>query len=944
MLLQQGDRLGAYEIRGPLGVGGMGEVYRAVDTALGREVAVKILPAILGSDPERLARFDREARLLASLNHPNIATLYGFERHEKSPFIVMELVEGETLTQRLKHGALPRDEYLEVLQQIAEGLEAAHESGVIHRDLKPANVKITPDGKVKLLDFGLAKALEGEHGVRSDVSLSPTLTAAATQRGEVMGTASYMSPEQARGKPVDRRTDIWAFGCVLYECLTGRLAYHGETISDTISLILQREPAWEALRPDTPPRLVELLRRCLEKDARRRLRDIGEARLESEKVRAGNLAPTLASGALPMASGGVVTGVAAGARYGKGALAAALLLGLIAGAAGWSFSPGRGSRSGGQAGMIQFSIPPPAGLSMHFPKISPDGSILIFYGQEEQHDADGRRRIFLYVRPLASREARRIDASEGVFASAFSPDSRWIAFAAPIAPGASTHSLRKAPVDGSTPPVVLSEWGKDWIDNLLWMLDGDLLVTTREARLIRIPSEGGGPREPVRINVPAAQGAAEGGNEEVALRSLLPDPSHVLVTVPSWEGRYHHETHVLDTATGSMRKVLDEGSSPVWSPTGHLLFTRDDALLANRFDGGDLEPIGGPVSLARGLGFYDPYDAGAYFTLSRNGTLAHTPGGRTGGRRALVVVGEDGRAAPWSGDRRAFQEFLAFSRDGRRLATTIMTENLLFSVWISEVDRPRLRMAASMPGMDCASPIWMPDGEEILFRCGGREGRDGIYSIRTDRGDPPSLLVDLEGDPVPLGVASVTPDGRWLLTDRIFGAVISVNVLHVIDLAAGKDAKPRAILPGPSVAWNGRLSPDGLWLCYLTPTSGGRELYVRRFNGEAEPGPPILAAVGQIAGAEWGRARTPGVYEILYADRQARLHAVTLDARNGVRVSDPRLELDLAELRPALEKWTAAPDGRLFAIQQGEDEDQPAVAEITVNWFEELERLVPPRP
>ncbi len=943
--MREGERLGAYEIRAPLGVGGMGEVYRAVDTGLGREVAVKILPPALAGDPERLARFDREARLLASLNHPNIATLFGFERHEKSPFIVMELVEGETLAQRLKPGALPRDEHLEILQQIAEGLEAAHESGVIHRDLKPANIKITPDGKVKLLDFGLAKALEGEHGVRSDVSLSPTLTAAATQRGEVMGTASYMSPEQARGKPVDRRTDIWAFGCVLYECLTGRLAYRGETISDTISLILQREPEWESLPADTPPRLVELLRRCLEKDARRRLRDIGEARLEIEKVRAGNLAPTTGSGALPMASGGIVTGAAAPprGRFGPAAVTAALVLGLVAGAAVWGLSPWGGSSMKGPAGVIRFSVAPPAGIGMRTPKISPDGSVLMFYGREEEPGPEGRRLTFLYVRPLDSSEARRIEESEGAFVSAFSPDSRWIAFGVPLSPGSPAGSLKKVPVDGSAPPVMLAGWGDDWLDDLLWLEAGDLIVTTREApKLVRIPSDGGGePREPIPIEVPRTADPATSSNEAVTLHSLLPNPSLVLVTLPSWEGRYHHETHVLDTRSGSLRRILEDGTSPVWSATGHLLFTRDDTLLAVPFDEDSLEPIGGPVSLAKGLGISDSAGAGANFTLSRSGTLVHTPGGRRGGQRTIVVVGEDGKATPWSGDRRSFQSDLALSRDGRWLATTVMTEDLLFSIWVSEVDRPRLRQAASLPGMDCASPLWMPSADMVLFKCGGREGRDGIYSVRADGGDRPSLLVDLEDQALLFKAVSVSADARWLLMDRAYPADIPANLLQVADLTSGESGKLRALLPDLPIVWNGRFSPDGRWFCYLTPTSGGRELYVRRFNGEADPGPPILAAVGEIERAEWAAAASSGVQDLFYEDREARLHVVRVDARDGIHLSDPRQARDLSIVKPDLSEWASAPDGRLFAVQEDPDEDLQIVAEVTVNWFDELTRLVP---
>jgi hypothetical protein len=944
----------------------MGEVYRAVDTALGREVAIKILPPLLAGDPERIARFDREARLLAALNHPNIAILYGFERHEKAPFLVMELVEGETLAERLAQGRLPLAECLEILQQVAEGLEAAHEGGVIHRDLKPANIKITPDGKAKLLDFGLAKALEGERGLISDASLSPTLTAAATRRGEVMGTASYMSPEQARGKPVDRRTDIWAFGCVLYECLTGRLAYGGETISDTIALILQREPDWQGLPTDTPPRLIELLRRCLEKDARRRLRDIGEARIEIEKGRAGSHAPlgmgvggsaagatTGSWGAVAGAAGGSqVRGasgpLAAGRRFGAGALAAAVLAGLALGSLAWvlvvlvSGTAVWGvARDADGSRMIRFSILPPAGLEMEGPRISPDGSVLVFSGVEAASGPDGRRERALYVRPLDSPVARRIEGSEGAFVGTFSPDGRWLAFAAPMRPGSPTSSLRKVPVDGSTPPVVLVDWNSQWQVEVLWLEDGDLLVSTRDNELLRIPSHGGG-----RLGAPVKLVPHGPDNTEAGLPSggelvgLLPDPGKVLMSFESWEGRYHQEAHILDTRTGALRRILDDASSPVWSPTGHLVFTRHDTLRAVPFDPESLEPVGGFVSLAKGLGLEDAFGAGAEFSLSRNGTLVHVPGGRPAGQRALVIVGQDGKASPWSDDRRAFQPHLRLSGDRRRLATTIMTEDLLFSVWVSEVERPRLRATASMPGMDCSNPIWMPDGEKLLFRCAGREGKEGLYSMRADGGDRPSLLVDLESHPLDLMGASLTPDGRWLLTDRAYLAPMQENFLYLADLSAAEPSL-RPFLPDLPVASTGRFSPDGRWVCYLAPTSRGTELYVRRFNGEAGPGPPILAAVGEIVQATWRATQAPGVLDLVYIDSQAREYQVAIDTRQAVHVSNPRLSRDLSGVKPALATWDYLPDGRLLAVQRGADEDEPTRAEVTVNWFEELNRLVP---
>ena len=416
MALNVGDSLGPYAVTAKIGEGGMGEVYRARDTKLDRDVALKVLPEAFTSDPDRLARFEREAKVLASLNHPNIGHIYGLEEAEGQKALVLELIEGPTLADRIAQGPIPIDEALPIAKQIAEALEAAHEAGVIHRDLKPANIKVREDGTVKVLDFGLAKAvLGGSSG--SDPSQSPTVTAAATASGVILGTAAYMSPEQARGKPVDKRSDIWSFGCVLYETLTGRVAFRGETLSDTVVQILDREPDWTALPAGTPPVADRLLRRCLNKDSRKRLRDIGDARVEldealaapagaesasvSESLGAGSVGsvPTLQRRALPW--------VAAGAAV------------VAAGLAGWVL---RSVPVPAAPDAFAVTLPEGTSLSGRIPAaLSPDGRTLVYIGGR-----DGVTR--LYRRPMDQVDALPIADTDGARAPFFSPDGEWVCF------------------------------------------------------------------------------------------------------------------------------------------------------------------------------------------------------------------------------------------------------------------------------------------------------------------------------------------------------------------------------------------------------------------------------------------------------------------------------------------------------------------------------------
>ncbi|HYX82041.1 MAG TPA: protein kinase, partial [Gemmatimonadales bacterium] len=496
MSIAIGSRLGPYEIVGSLGAGGMGEVYRARDTRLHREVAIKVLPDLFAADPERLGRFEREAKTLAALNHTHIAQIYGFEQSGDTSALVMELVEGEDLAQRIARGAIPLDEALAIARQIADALEAAHELGIIHRDLKPANIKVRPDGTVKVLDFGLAKAAVPDVAVAN----SPTFTAAATQMGMIIGTAAYMAPEQARGKAIDKRADIWAFGCVLYEMLTGHQAFAADTVTDIVAAVVKSDPDWTVLPADTPPRLRELLRRCLDKEPRKRLRDIGDARLELDAISAvGHVTdPILRPGArLPPSSSW-------SPRVPWIAAAAAAIAALAVAAVHLSEKPA-------DSEAINLALLPPAGAVFHEIELSPDGRKIAFTAQ------DGTGRTQLWIRSLDSPTPRALNATQGASYPFWSPDSRSVAFFA-------QGKLKKVP-DSGGPPQVLAEApvGRGGT----WNRDGVIVFAPRLDDVLYRVADVGGEAIPVTRLDPAL------GHYSHRLQRFLPDGRRFLYLAQS---------------------------------------------------------------------------------------------------------------------------------------------------------------------------------------------------------------------------------------------------------------------------------------------------------------------------------------------------------------------------------------------------------------------------
>jgi len=450
MSLASNRMLLQYRLLEKIGAGGMGEVWRATDTSLDREVAIKVLPESFGRDAERLARFEREAKVLASLSHPRIAQIYGLHEAEGLHFLAMELVRGEDLAQRLEAGSISLEEALKIALQVADALETAHEHGIIHRDLKPANIVVSAEGDAKVLDFGLAKMFEATPW-SGDPEQSPTLTSAGTQAGTILGTATYMSPEQARGRGVDRRADIWSFGCVLYEMTTGKRLFKGETVSDTIALILQSQPDWDALPATMPPRLRQLIQRCLQREPRHRLRDIGDARIDIEEMLAAkewlHPSPTTPFPANPPATRRRL--VTSALFFAAGILVATGL---------WSL---RHRSTPTKEGPLHVSIETPQEILPLGPKITEDGRSVVFVGQREDLAPTDPKRTQIFVRSLERAEARPVSGTEGATVAEISSDGRWIAYVAPIKPGSTQRRLYKVPIDGSAPPLVLAEWKED---------------------------------------------------------------------------------------------------------------------------------------------------------------------------------------------------------------------------------------------------------------------------------------------------------------------------------------------------------------------------------------------------------------------------------------------------------------------------------------------------
>lgn len=907
-----GKMLGQYRIEAKLGAGGMGEVWQALDTQLDRQVAIKILPARLAEDPERLARFEREARVLASLNHRNIAAIYGLGEEGTVRFLVMELVEGEDLAARISRGPLPVDEAIDLCRQLARALEAAHEKGVLHRDLKPANVRITPDDRVKVLDFGLAKSLDPAPEVADS---SPTMTSlGATRAGVILGTAAYMSPEQARGKTLDKRADIWSFGCILFECLTGKPAFEGETVSDTLASVLRSDPDWAALSQDVPLRVRDLLERCLEKDVRNRLRDIGDAWVDLSRSESGSLSSMSArEDAVPLRHrlrrrvGWGWTLVAAGVAFVMGL--------MIAG------GDGRAPRGD----VVRLSLHLPEHLFTANCLLVPDGSGTVCVGAHTEEDAK-KVVVRLYSRSFDSYRFRALEGTDDVENFAVSPDGRWVAVRGAVAHKAAKARLSKVPLDGSGPPLPMMDWREEWLGPLLWHPDGDLLVRADGGKaIVRIPTGGGRPSDPLPITPVGFEGNFQ---IEPTPATVLPGGRHVLGMVSTFRQRgFDRNVAVLDLDSGQARIVVENGGSPRWSPTGHLLFTRGATLLAMPFDPQTQQPAGDQVAITDGLRAESLY-LDAFFDLARNGTLLHRPGGLVGGKRELVLLDDLMRETGlWSPERRSYEGGLAVAPDLSRTAVSIVNGEGFYEIWESDFDRPALVRSISEPGLDC-SPDFYDERGTFVYTCGSTTRRL-VYAREAATGEV-RLLRESDPQEVVLAVAEAIPGDSRLIAARRIDERWSVVTL---DRSAARP-EPELLVED---ARSPTLSPDGKWLAYLSDDSGRTEVYVRRVRPGLRLGPELPVTRLGTDSVLWRRGEDA---ELAYL-RGLSVYAVRLEEREGSpTTTSPREISRLTDLATRIQNLTPLSDGRFLIVRRGEDEGRKTDPSIVVNWFEELEDLV----
>jgi serine/threonine protein kinase len=810
-----GTKLGPYEILSALGAGGMGEVYRARDTKLNRDVAIKVLLDLFANDPERLARFQREAQVLASLNHPNIAHIYGLEESKGIRALVMELVEGPTLADRIAQGPIALDDALPVARQIVEALEAAHEQGIIHRDLKPANIKLRPDGTVKALDFGLAKLTDpvGAASGPASASMSPTLSIQATYAGVILGTAAYMSPEQARGKEVDKRTDIWAFGVVFYEMLTGQRLFAGEEISDTLASVLKTDPNWSALPADTPGSIRQLLRRCLEKDRRERLPDIGSARLDIKDAHAEPkgtvtpVAPTLSRTRERVAWG------------------AACLFLTLGGVLGVSYF-----RKPADPPELRTDILTPVTLDPMSFAISPDARQVVFVAS-----GDGPTRLWL--RPLDATTAQPLPGTEGAAYPFWSPNSRSVGFFA-------KNKLRRLDLGAGLPQPLadVTTLGRGGT----WSPDGVILFSRNGiSGLYRVPASGG------ETVVATKLGAGQINN---TFPQFLPGGRQFIFYARGQADAQGIYLGSLDTA--ETKRLVATTSAGAYAPPGWLLFLRGGTLVARRFDTAQGTLTGDPVTVADPVGA-DAFSAAIGVSVSAAGPMLYRAGAAS--RRQLTWFDRSGKALGTLGtpdDNNLIAP--AVSPDGQRVAVhrNLQGNN---DVWL--IDAVRTSRFTVDPGSD-GFPLWSPDGSRIAFRS-NRKGHFDLYVKASSGAGGEDLLVESPRVKTP---NDWSRDGRYLLYTVTDDPKTGFDQ-WVLPLEG--DRKPFPFLNAIWDEQNGQFSPDGRWVAYQSNESGRHEIYVRPFPG---PGGQMLVSTAGGISPRW----SPDGKELYYIAPDATLMAAPM--------------------------------------------------------------------
>ena len=871
MALPSGTKLGPYEIRSPLGAGGMGEVYRATDSKLGRDIAIKVIPQEFAQDRQRMVRFQREAQVLACLNHPNIASIYGLEESGDRRALVMELVEGPTLADRIKANPIPFEEALPIAKQIAEALDYAHERGIIHRDLKPANIKLTHDGKVKLLDFGLAKALQGDNFIKES-SDSPTLSIQSSEAGIILGTPAYMSPEQAKGKAVDRRTDIWSFGVVLFEMLTGRRMFTGETTTEVLAAVIRAEPDWSMLPNDVPPRICDLLKRCVVKDDKRRLRDIGDARLELDDASLATLEPT--SIPLPNALWRVL----------PWAMAVSALVVAV-----WALLRHPGDMPSHEVVHLDIAYPPNVepvpGIQGGF-ALSPDGRSVAIVGFR-----DGLRRV--YIRRFDHPDATEVSDSI-VGGISFSPDNTSLAF---FPYGSLLTRLSIADRQQTT-----VAGGADLVGTIGWGSDG--IVFTRGSTLWMVPAEGGKSKQVTVLDTAR--------HETLHTDPLLLPGGHTILFSSLTTELGTERIEAVSTDSQKRWVVVPHAITPIWSPTGHLLFGRDGALWAAPFD-----PVTASVR-GTALPVIQPGVVGTFLSgslalqLSSTGTLVFMPSDFD--LKRVVSVGRDGSELALNLPLNSY-EHPRISPDGRRLLVdseqrVIQTFDLLRGT------RSRLTAAAVGTGF----PAWTADGKLVVFRrfnvpvwaAADGSGTAGLV--------PNALVNDFPSFPGPepdsMLIVRVQPDTS--------GDIFLMSI-------SGK-FPPKPLLATSAYEGGAQLSPDKHWILYQSNETGQPEIYVRRY--------PEMDREWQVSEGGGTQARWGSTGREIYYRNGQQMMALAFHA-SGSEPSFEKPSVLFADQYVfgqsiSIANYDVTRDGRFIMLRRAHGSS----LRVVINWTEELKQIL----
>jgi len=902
MALTPGTQIGPYEIRSGIGAGGMGEVFRARDTKLNRDVAIKVLPAAFADDPERLARFNREAQTLASLNHPNIATIYGIEELPKSGgsgggsrALVMELVEGEDLSAHLARGPMPIAEALPIARQIAEALEAAHEQGIVHRDLKPANIKVRADGTVKVLDFGLAKAMDQGGGSSSnpELSHSPTLTHQGTSAGMIIGTAAYMSPEQAKGKAVDKRTDIWAFGVVLYEMLSGKRAFRGDDVSETLASVLKDTLPMEAL-PAAPPALRRLIERCLDRDLKTRLRDIGEARIEIARIETGG------PDAAPVTSASAIDGSSKQVRA-LSALVAFLGLAVVATFLAWK--PWRTSLSSTPPPEGRFTVTLPGNSAQWYLTLSPDGTALAFVS-----DASGVDQI--WIRPLDGLEAKPLAGTDGASYPFWSPDSRKLGFFA-------RGKLRKIAAEGGpveelcdAPSARGGTWNRDGVI---------VFAPTVGGGLFQVRDQGGEPR-PVTLAT---------ARQTHRYPSFIAGGNHFLFVMNDVAADATAGLHVgsLD-GTPPVRLLSDQSKAQYVPPLsgegpGVVLFVRQRTAMALPFDAESLRPTGEARVVARDVDPTGGHIGFSALSASDNGVLVYRTGSA---QRKYVVASFDrtGRQLSVLTDPRPFTSF-TMSPNGRQMCLAVRDEGL----WVQKVGQKTPEKFGA--GDSC---VWTPQGHAIVFGTGTFSPLLARKSVATAEAEETLWQAAAASNTTPL---DISPDGKWLAYSSTGS---SADGLWLLPLDG--DRQPVKYLDGPGQERQAQFSPDGKWLAYSSDETGQTEVYVQPIPATGSP--QQISPAGGSAPRWLNNGR-----ELYYLSVDGQLVAVPITLGAGTLERGSPRQLTTGSFlkddpnraggsRVAL--YQPSPDGQTFLalVPAGDASDPVPPLTVRTNWRPERER------